>query len=61
VKKTNIVVGEAVEYIYMEMVRKGYAVTSDDKIALNDIIFILSDYVELVEAGENGNNDNSVQ
>jgi hypothetical protein len=44
----EIVVADAVEYISEEMIKKGYAVGSDDKIAFHDIILMLSDYAELM-------------
>ena len=44
----EIVVADAVEYISEEMIKKGYAVGSDDKIAFHDIILMLADYAELM-------------
>lgn len=44
----EIVVADAVEYIAEEMIKKGYAVDSDNKIAFHDIVHLLSDYAELM-------------
>jgi hypothetical protein len=44
----EIIVADAVEYISEEMIKKGYAVDSNDKIAFHDIILMLADYAELM-------------
>jgi hypothetical protein len=44
----DIVVADAVEYIFEEMVKKGYTVGSDDKIALHDFVHIFADYLDLM-------------
>jgi hypothetical protein len=44
----EIVVADAIEYIAEEMIKKGYAIDSNDKIAMHDIINLIADYAELM-------------